>query len=519
MPRSALRPMFAQVKEFYLSSDSARNEELMLRSAVLAMALLLGLGVTPASASAIAWHGCATGREDELGRQLDDIGARCAEVKVPLDYTHPDGRTISVALARRPATDQAHRIGTLVVNTGGPGPSLDGVTTVQQGLPALAARYDVVGVDPRFFGRSTPLECGWPTNLYLQSAQYASPDRAAFRRSITVAKDLASRCKGFSDLLPHASTRNIARDLDAIRGALGEQRISYLGWSYGTYLGAVYTQLFPTHTDRVVLDSALNPDTYGADWTRDTAPADAAALADWARWAAGHPEYGLGTSKAAVLRQVTGIVQAAKHKPLRVGTFSIDATMIPGALLTVDDTDASYADFSAQVRVLRDAARGRTVTPTPTLADKLTLYNDPSVIPEFGFSASAATQCADRAAARDPQVYFRDIQQHRRTEPLYGPLARDIGPCSFWPTTPAEPATVIHNNRPALIISASGDPATPYAGQLALHRKLPASRQLTLANAFRHTLYPADQNPCINNTTTHYLLSGELPPADVTCTR
>ncbi|MET7280394.1 alpha/beta fold hydrolase [Kribbella sp. NPDC005582] len=310
----------------------------------------------------MTWHRCSTGPADETGGSLDAVGAQCAEVAVPLDYRRPDGRTISIAIARRAATQPSR--GTLVVNVGGPEASRQGINFFLDKSPALAAQFDLVGVDPRFFGLSAPLECGWRTDRYLRSAQYASPTRAAFRDSVSVARELASLCAPYRDLLPYASTRNIARDLDRVRAALGVPALSYFGTSYGTYLGAVYLQMFPGRADRVVLDSSHAPDSYGPRWTRSTAPADAAALADWARWAATHtPD--LGASRTAVLATIDQIAAVLARHPIQVGSHEVTEAMLPGLLLTVDDEDASYQEFSAAVRVYRDAANGLPVTPTP----------------------------------------------------------------------------------------------------------------------------------------------------------
>ncbi|OXM52967.1 alpha/beta hydrolase [Amycolatopsis alba] len=496
-------------------------------AAGLTIALLASLAQSQPAAGAqrIGWHDCRTGPDDATGQLLAAAGATCGEVTVPLDHADPGGRTLSVAVARRAATDPARRLGTLMVNTGGPGPSREGVALLAQGLPpevpsgapSLAARYDLVGIDPRFFGLSAPLECGWPTGRYLQSAQLASPDRASFERGVAVARDLAARCVGQGDLLAHASTRDIARDMDLVRAALGEPKISYLGWSFGSHLGAVYRQLFPRRVERIVLDSAAAPGAAGPALTRETAPADAAALRDWARWAAVRDgRYHLGATADEVL---AGVDRIAREPLLLVGGHRVDAAMIPGLLLTVDDSDAFYAEFSAQVVVLRDAARGLAVTPTPTQEWKLSLYTDPKVEPAFGFSATVANQCADRAASRDPESYYRDIQAHRAAEPLFGPLARHITPCAFWPVRPAETPVVIGNDLPALLVGASGDPVTPYAGQRALRRALPGSRMVTLDGAFRHGVYLFDTAPCVTEVVESYLLGGPLPRTDVTCAR
>ncbi|MFE9577655.1 alpha/beta fold hydrolase [Nocardia sp. NPDC006044] len=468
----------------------------------------------------IIWHDCRTGAADEVGDRLAAAGAQCGEFRAPLNYADPAGQTITIAVARRAATDSAHRLGTLLVQTGGPGPSRDGVTMILDGpdgghpAPALAQRYDLVGMDPRFFGASSPLECGWPTGTYLGLAQSAPTSRADFDRGVGTARELAGRCAPNRALLPHASTRNVARDTDLLRILLGEQKMSYLGWSWSTYLGAVYMQMFGDHVDRVVLDSALDPRAPGPDLTRDTAPADAAALADWARWAADRDaEFGLGTTEDAVLSTVDDIVRMAATDPITLGAHTITADLIPGLLLTVDDSAASYAELSRQVRALRDGTE-----PTPAMADKLALYTDTSTVPEFGFSATVANQCADRPA-RPIEAYFTDIQNHRDTEPLFGPLARHLTPCAVWPATPAEPATEIGNRIPALLVGATGDPVAPVAGQRAMRQALSGSRSIALAGAFRHGVYLFDAAGCVDVAVEQYLLNGALPAEDATCQR
>ncbi|WP_232852276.1 alpha/beta hydrolase [Nocardia acididurans] len=511
----------------------------MLLAASTTAALLTATGCGPAEqqtptaaglpervrSQSIAWHDCRGGPEDTVGEQLAAAGALCGEFQAPLDYANPGGRTITIAVARRAVPDSARRLGTLVAETGGPGPSREGVALLvdgpQGGHPAtaIAERYDLVGMDPRFFGASTPLECGWPTGEYLGIAQAAPVDRAGFERTVTTARALAQRCEPQRELLPHASTRAVARDLDLLRTLLGESELSYLGWSWGTYLGAVYLRMFGDRVDRIVLDSALDPRAPGADLTRETAGATAAALADWARWvAARDDEFGVGASQDAVLRGVEDTIARIAARPLLIAGVTVTADMVPGLLLTVDDSDESYADFARQVRGLTDAALGATIEPPPSLAAKLALYSDPSVLGELGFSATVANQCADRAA-RDVDDYFTDITAHLGTEPIFGALARHLTPCAVWPTRPAEPATTISSNHPALLIGADGDPVAPLAGQLALRQALPQARSLTLKDAFRHGVYLMDRAPCIDAAVERYLLEGELPATDAQCER
>ncbi|MEL5955234.1 alpha/beta hydrolase [Streptomyces sp. CLV115] len=466
----------------------------------------------------VTWHGCKTGPDDAIGKELDDAKAQCAEVTVPLDYSHPDGRTIKVAMSRLKATDPNRRRGILLYNPGGPGvPAIYLALMVKKAEPTVAARYDLIGMDPRFVERSTPLNCKWPAT----SIGSAGPDRSTFDRSVALAKDLASRCAGHRDVLPHASTRNTARDMDVIRAALGESKLSYLGSSYGTYLGEVYLQLFPHRADRVVLDSALNPDLYGPDLTSTSGPAVAAVLENWAAWAARHHnDYHLGATAAEVLATVDRIDQTVNRGPLRVGSHRIDSHVLPQLLwnVTAGDSDELYAAYAADVRDLSDAARGIKVTPNQRLEGVLTGLSAADT--DGTSSVQTAIQCADRAASRDPETYYRDIQAHRADEPLFGPLTRNITPCSFWPTAPAEPATKVHNQVPVLMVGAAGDPAAVYSGQQVAHGVLAGSRLVTLRGAFRHTVYAglfAPQNQCIDDTVNRYLIDGKLPSANATC--
>ncbi|WP_119728392.1 alpha/beta hydrolase [Thermomonospora amylolytica] len=459
---------------------------------------------------------CAQGTEDTVGRELDRAGARCAKLTVPLDHSRPGGRTIKLALSLLPATDRAHRIGTMVLNSGGPGESTLGMPLqTRAAMKDVAARYDIVGLDPRFVGRSTPLDCGWPIGLWLRSA---GPTRARFDHQVAVQRDLAERCaQRHGDVLPYVNTRDTARDIDLVRRALGERRISFLGYSYGAYLGAVYAQMFPGRTDRVVLDSAGDPHKWGPRATQGTEDEAERALRGWAAWAAKrHGTYGLGATPARVLATVNAIVAAAEDRPLRVGPYEVDEQVIP-YILSVgsgDDRPAARAELASTVRTLNEAAHGRPADPGPELDGLLTFVLTSAGSPLA--SPAAAIICGDRAAPRDPDTYWNDIQRSRARHPLFGPLKNNIWPCAFWPTPPREPLTRIGNSTPALIVSATGDTATTYEGSKAMHRALTGSRLLTLRGTTAHGIYGTYGNACVDAKVNAYLATGTLP-ADQIC--
>ncbi|GIJ50321.1 hypothetical protein Val02_72070 [Virgisporangium aliadipatigenens] len=314
--------------------------------------------------------------------------------------------------------------------------------------------------------------------------------------------------------MPHASTRNVARDLDLVRAALGERRISYLGWSYGGYLGAVYARLFPHRVARMVLDSAPDPQTYGPDGERDHYAAQAAEQENWVAWEARRR----GTTPAAVRATVDAIREVAdRHGTLTIGRHTVDPNLVRRLALGTD-TEELYGRWSDLLALFAAAARGEPVTPGPQWEPFFESLSSREV--DAGASAFAASLCADRAAySRGPEAYFRDIRAHRVSEPMYGPVNRNVTPCTFWPTAPAEPPTRVGGALPALLVGATGDPSTPYAGQQVLHGALRGSRMVSLHGAFRHGVYSWDANPCVDGVVVAYLLGGRLPASDVTCTR
>lgn len=466
------------------------------------------------------WGSCVKGPQDATGRDLDKAGVQCADLTVPLDYADPRGRTITVAVSRLKATDTRHRIGSLLLNNGGPGGgSVQSPPVVRKAMKEVGARYDIVGFDPRSTGRSTRLNCGWPVGVSWFSA---GAGRSGFDRQVALQKSLADKCRAAgASVLPHLSTRNTARDMDVIRGVLGERKISYLGYSYGTYLGTVYTQMFPGRYDRMVLDGAFAPGDYRARLMQGTERATEQALSDWAAWAAKrHGTYGLGRSRAEVLATVDRVYAAAARDPLRVGTgadaFRVDDTQVPVLLFTAvaDDTDPTRASLGEQLAVLARAAKGAAPTAlSPGFAATLRYVQRGEGEPS---DAQIAIICADAAAPRDPRRYWRDIERSRAAHPLFGPLTNNINPCAFWDRPREEPTRVRHDV-PALIVAATGDPRTTYDSSVALHRLLPSSRLITLKGANRHGLYGRYGSTCVDDRVNSYLATGTLPSKDLTC--
>ncbi|MFH9419268.1 alpha/beta hydrolase [Streptomyces sp. NPDC017529] len=506
------------------------------RAAAAGLALAACLTASPAVATAatdrdatgldryyrqhLDWGSCVQGPDDTTGRDLEKAGVQCADVTVPLDYAAPLGRTITVAISRLKATDTRHRIGAILLNNGGPGSTaLESPPEIRQAMKDVGPRYDIVGFDPRFVGRSTPLDCGWPVGTNILSAGLG---RTSFERQAAFQKDLADKCRATNaSVLPHISTRNTARDMDVIRGALGERKISYLGYSYGSYLGTVYTQLFPGRSDRMVLDGAIAPHHYSPRLLQYALRENEQALSAWADWAARrNGTYGLGRTRAEVLAGIDRIVAAAARHPLTVGTgqesFRLDDTQVPFLVFVAlaDDTDPARAEFGEQLAVLRKAAAGQPTRLSPQFAALLRLV----LTGGLPGAAQSAFLCGDKAAPRDPERYWRDIQQSRAKHRLLGPLVNNIGPCAFW-DRPREEPTQVRHDASALIVAATGDPRTTYRSSRDLHGLLPGSRLLTLKGAKRHGIYGAYGNACVDAKVNRYLATGELPAGDETCVK
>ncbi|MFF2012281.1 alpha/beta hydrolase [Streptomyces sp. NPDC058195] len=479
---------------------------------------------SPAVHQRVGWGPCPA-RQAELRA----AGARCAKVTVPLDYADPGGPVIRIAVSRIRATaPRGERRGILLSNPGGPGGTgLAHTLSLRPALKDVAGRYDLIGFDPRFLGESTPIACD-------PAAPVPAPGpvttrRADFERSVRSSRDTAERCQRHGDnarLLPHATTRNVARDMDAIRAALGAPKLSYYGVSYGADLGAVYTQMFPGRSGRVVIDSSTDPAATQYElFQRAGAPLEAA-LDEWAAWTARHNgTYRLGTTPARVRASVQRLLDGAERRPVTVSGVPLDASLLRLVLRQfIQHTEYDPA-LAGTVRDLTDAAAGRPVEPGPELASLLGLFSSPELADSM--LGGVLFMCGDRGWPaggwpKDPETYWRNMERSRAGQPVFGPLVNGMmAPCAFWTSTSREPATVIGNKVPVLMLQARRDNNVPYEGALALHRRLTGSRLVT-ADIRSHGVYGRGLPgltpvPCADQAVNDYLRDGTLPAADLAC--
>ncbi|CAL2068149.1 Alpha/beta fold hydrolase [Streptomyces murinus] len=447
---------------------------------------------------------------------------RCATLKVPLDYSDPGGRKISLSISRLKATSTTERRGVLLLNPGGPGaPGLQLPTELQ--FPAEVKRqYDLIGFDPRGAGQSSPVSCGLTAE-----EQADHPYKAeTFTKDVEWARTVAEKCRAKAgDLLPYLITRNNARDMDVIRAVLGEKKISYLGYSYGTYLGAVYMQLFPERADRFVLDSATDPTRIYRGTFQDMAKGAEQAFTRWAEWTARRDRtYGLGDTPAEVRATYWKLIARADREPI---TFD-------GQALTGDDIRADNSTFfhvkagAERIAALKKAAENGTPAPAPsgtasttgtTGTTSTSGTSDQAEAPDDNYASIAwSVMCADtRTWSHDPERYRREAIRDKARYPLYGDFASAITPCAFWPRG-SEPQTTIDNSVGALITQNEWDPQTPLFAGRAMHHALGGSRMLTVTGGEGHgVLYVPGGNSCADKAGTLYLTTGRLPAEDVTC--
>ncbi|GGX65682.1 alpha/beta hydrolase [Streptomyces hiroshimensis] len=437
----------------------------------------------------------------------------CGTLSVPLDHARPRGPHLSIAVSRVRATGTpAERRGILLVNPGGPGGSgLPYAVTKRAKLPERVRRaYDVIGFDPRGTGRSAPADCGAMGGLFAAPAPDPLPrDRSAEREHLGSLRRLADDCAaGLGPALPHLSTEETARDMDAVRAALGERSTGFLGVSYGSYLGAAYAALFPQRVGPMVLDSVVGPEDWYAFDLRQ-ARALLRQRETLFTWLAAHREHFALGSTASAVRAAYGRVRAG-----------LAARAVDGF---------GPAEFDRAVY----RALGRTERWAPLGEGLRTYLRDGTVEglrPAAPFdgrdsrtyeAANRAVKCADGPGPTPGRV-AADLRRLRGLDPLPVLTGIEASACAYWhhrpesrtrlgsPTgSPAAP--------PALLVASQHDPVTPAEGARAMQRVLPGSRLVTLENDYSHGVFASRGNACVDDAVAAYLVDGTLPRGELRC--
>ncbi|SKA93487.1 alpha/beta hydrolase fold [Agreia bicolorata] len=449
-------------------------------------------------------------------------GLQCAEAKAPLDWQNPSASDISLALIKHPASAPGERLGSLLVNPGGPGGS--GYDFVKDSLDfavsdKLQAQYDVVGFDPRGVGRSSAVTCLTDKEMdsYLYDVLPGARGSQEWLDAYTASsKNFAASCeKNSPELLGHVDTVSAARDLDLLRATLGDSKLNYLGYSYGTFLGSTYADLYPQKVGRLVLDGALDPTSSNFDVSVGQAVgfenAIKAYLADCLTKSScpfnGSVDDGMAKIGELLAQVDASPIRASDGREL--GSSSM-LTAIIYPLYNAEnwsylsdmfsDVFAGNADYAMQ---FADGYNGRGSDGK---------YADNST------EAFMAINCLDYAYTNDPVVVQKQNADLVAAAPTVGPWWSygDIS-CDVWPdkTTRTPHAVTAQGAAPILVVGTTGDPATPYAWAQSLASQLSSGQLITFVGE-GHTAYGSSS--CVKQIVDEYFLKGTVPTSDPRCT-
>jgi pimeloyl-ACP methyl ester carboxylesterase len=446
-------------------------------------------------------------------------GFECAAFPVPLDHGTAASETFEIPVVRRPAEEPAKRIGSLLVNPGGPGGS--GVAWVRYAstrLPVdVRSRFDIIGFDPRGVGGSLPaVDCLDDLDAFI--ALDLSPDTPAERDwVIAETKRFVDACEEKSgDILPFIDTTSVARDMEYIRIALGEKTISYLGFSYGTLLGALYAELFPSRVRAFVLDGAVDPSLSGEDIIEGQALSFEEQLNDFLASCAADPECEL--NKEGDPAEVYDALQASIEASPMPALGSKGRTVGPGELWWgVAGALYSPEGWPSLSAALTDAVKLGDATGLLKLSDQFAgrrgdgSYSD-------SLDQYQAIFSIDNLFPRDLAFYDKETADLEGKAPRLGAyFAYSSLPSALWPLPPArEPAPVkAEGAAPILVVGTTRDPATPYSWAVSLAEQLESGVLLTRKGQ-GHTGF-AGKSPCVDALVSKYLINLQAPAEGSEC--
>jgi len=466
--------------------------------------------------SSVTWKKCAD-------QALRHSGAQCAKVSVPLDYAKPNGKKIKIAISRVKHSVRASRYqGVMLVNPGGPGGSGLSLSALGQFVPKDAGRvYDWIGFDPRGVGDSEPaVSCD---NTYA-GAGYDRPAFVPRNSSIVpawmkITKTYTKACaKKNGAILEHLTTKEVARDMDSIRKALGQKKINYYGFSYGTYLGQVYTAKFPNRVRRMVFDGTVDPrGVWYQNNLQQNAPFDANINA-WFGWIARHDStYHLG----ATYEQVRATFYATQEKLYGQPVDAGKGRKIGGSEWSDTYLSAGYnqSAWTGLAAVFAGFVNGGDVTTLNEAYLDASGYGD-----DNGYAVYLGVQCTDAGWPKSWTKWKRDNDRIHAVAP-YETWANAWynEPCRHWPAKSHTPQKITGKNiNNLLMINETLDAATPYAGSLEVRKRFKKARLIAVPGGTSHS-NSLNGNACVDDAIADFLLTGKKPArlpgnqADATC--
>jgi pimeloyl-ACP methyl ester carboxylesterase len=447
-------------------------------------------------------------------------GFQCATLTVPIDYAHPDAGNLALRVIRLPATDPAHRIGSLLINPGGPGASgIQYARSARQAFSADVRRvYDIVGFDPRGVGTSTPVKCLSDKDLDALIAYDGSPDDPSEEQGLVdISRHFADGCEAKSSkILGHIGSVDAARDMDVIRAVVGDAKLHYFGASYGTFLGATYAEEFPAKVGRLVLDGALDPTLTPSQISEGQLGGFERALSAFLSDCVKRSDCPVGPTVADARQQIARLVADSDAHPLpsSSGRPVTQSLVVLGLLYPLYDK----ANGWPALRTALAQAAGGDGSTLLLIADAYSDRNADGTYSSNQDEASYAVNCLDRPDHSTVQSLRADAARFEQTSPIFGAyFAWSDVPCTVWPVPPTDQPHEIHAKgaAPILVVGTTRDPATPYQWAQRLASMLASGRLLTRVGD-GHTAYQRG-SACIDSAVDTYLIHGTLPKAGTVC--
>ncbi|MFD9302108.1 alpha/beta hydrolase [Streptomyces sp. NPDC060048] len=495
---------------------------------VVCVLALAGLGAAPSpnptpAAPQIRWGACPLPAEDV------PAGMQCGTIEVPLDHANPAEGKVAVDLARIRAVGPGKRLGSLLLNYGGPGASgIEDLAADPKALADLGERYDLVAFDPRGVGHSDPVTCQGESPVAAELVTTGEIDVAELLAEI---RAQAQRCaKDSGPVLPYMGTVHVARDMDVLRQALGEPKLNYLGFSYGSRLGAVYAALFPQRTGRMVLDGVDNLTGSLAERALATARARQRALGSFLTWCAQRKGCVYGTDAHAADERVAALIERLDRKPLagddgeELNGVTASTAISQGLFARALWPDLADALAMAE-RDGNPAGLLRILDPYAAPESQEQEEEDPDPIPADNFGASImAVNCADEPdrsldegspAAAEKEV-ARLEGEFREASKVFGPHLLGLALiCYGRPAGTDFIRKIDHPGAPPmLLVGTRGDPATPYEWTEQTAERLGSGVVLAYEGE-GHTGYLF--SACVRGYVNRFLLDGQLPTGAQSC--